>query len=62
MITEVIQATELSQWMEKQKNVKKEYIYIYICVSITIGNKSVILIVHNSQRQTKKYIGTLLTY
>ena len=60
MITEAIQATELSQmkWMEKQKNVKKcenlcayiKYIYIYIYIYIFAYQKSVLLIVHNSQR------------
>ena len=40
--------------------------YIYVCIYLRIFNnrqqKSVLLIVHNSQRYSKNYIGTLLTY
>ena len=37
------------------------YIYIYLRINNNRQQKSVLLIEHNSQRQTKNYIGTLLT-
>ena len=65
MITEVIQANELShmQQTEKQKNVKT-FMHTYICLRIFNNRqqKTVLLIVHNSQRQTKNNIRTLLTF
>ena len=36
--------------------------YIYLRINNNRQQKSVLLIVHNSQRQTKNYIGALLTY
>ena len=66
MITEAIQATELSHmwWMEKQIYIYIIYIrkYIYLRISNNSQQKSVLLVVHNSQIQTKNYIGTLSTY
>ena len=38
------------------------YIYIYLRINNNRQQKSVLLIDHNSQRQTKNHIGTLLTY
>ena len=68
MITEAMQAIELSQLqcMEKQKNVKiclhhtYMHIYIYMRIFNNRQQKNVLLLVHISQRQTKYYIGTLL--
>ena len=54
MITEAIQATELSR-MEKQKDV-------YLRINNNMLQKGLLLILHNSQRHTKNYIRILLTY
>ena len=68
----------LMSWMEKQakecENVERErerqreidiYRYninIYLRINNNRQQKSVLLIGHNSQRQTKNYIGTVLAY
>ena len=38
------------------------YMDIYLRINNNRQQKSVFLIVHNSQRQTKNYIGIFLTY
>ena len=49
-------------YIYRERLISIRYIDIHLCINSNRQQKSVFLIVHNSQGQTKNYSGIFLTY